>query len=79
MCVCVCVRACACVCVCVCVCMYVCVCRWIGVHTPVTPLCWYFVWCQVHPKTKIEDQDELSSLLQVPIVVSAHRPLQYLA
>ena len=24
---------------------------------------------QVHPKTKIEDQDELSSLLQVPIVV----------
>ena len=25
---------------------------------------------QVHPKTKIEDQDELSSLLQVPLVVS---------
>ena len=24
---------------------------------------------QVHPKTKIEDQDELSSLLQVPLVV----------
>jgi len=24
----------------------------------------------VHPKTKIEDQDELSSLLQVPLVVS---------
>ncbi len=25
---------------------------------------------QVHPKTKIADQDELSSLLQVPLVVS---------
>lgn len=24
----------------------------------------------VHPKTSIEDQDELSSLLQVPLVVS---------
>lgn len=24
----------------------------------------------VHPKTKIEEQDELSSLLQVPLVVS---------
>lgn len=27
----------------------------------------------VHPKTSIEDQDELSSLLQVPLVVSAGR------
>ena len=26
---------------------------------------------QVHPKTKIEEQDELSSLLQVPLVVSS--------
>lgn len=26
----------------------------------------------VHPKTSIEDQDELSSLLQVPLVVSEH-------
>jgi translation initiation factor 6 (eIF-6) len=26
----------------------------------------------VHPKTSIEDQDELSSLLQVPLVVSIH-------
>lgn len=26
---------------------------------------------KVHPKTSIEDQDELSSLLQVPLVVSA--------
>lgn len=25
---------------------------------------------QVHPKTSVEDQDELSSLLQVPVVVS---------
>ena len=33
----------------------------------------YCVSCvsvKVHPKTKIEDQDELSSLLQVPLVVS---------
>lgn len=31
----------------------------------------------VHPKTSIEDQDELSSLLQVPLVVSifVSRPL----
>lgn len=27
----------------------------------------------VHPKTSIEDQDELSSLLQVPLVVSPGR------
>lgn len=27
----------------------------------------------IHPKTSIEDQDELSSLLQVPLVVSAAR------
>ncbi len=27
----------------------------------------------VHPKTSVEDQDELSSLLQVPLVVSAFR------
>ena len=26
----------------------------------------------VHPKTSVEDQDELSSLLQVPLVVSMH-------
>ena len=25
---------------------------------------------KVHPKTKIQDQDELASLLQVPLVVS---------
>lgn len=28
----------------------------------------------VHPKTSIEDQDELSSLLQVPLVVSLPTP-----
>lgn len=27
----------------------------------------------VHPKTSIEDQDELSSLLQIPLVVSVKR------
>lgn len=27
----------------------------------------------VHPKTSIEDQDELSSLLQVPLVVSQEK------
>ena len=27
---------------------------------------------QVHPKTSVEDQDELSSLLQVPLVVGNH-------
>ena len=26
------------------------------------------IFCQVHPKTSVEDQDELSSLLQVPLV-----------
>lgn len=29
----------------------------------------------VHPKTSIEDQDELSSLLQVPLVVSQEKYL----
>ena len=32
---------------------------------------------QVHPKTKIEDQDELSSLLQVPIVVCTYVTYAY--
>lgn len=27
----------------------------------------------VHPKTSIEDQDELSSLLQIPLVVSVKK------
>ena len=26
------------------------------------------LWCQVHPRTSLEDQEELSSLLQIPLV-----------
>jgi translation initiation factor 6 len=28
----------------------------------------FFVWSQVHPKTSLEEQEELSSLLQIPLV-----------
>jgi translation initiation factor 6 (eIF-6) len=32
----------------------------------------------VHPKTSIQDQDELSSLLQVPLVVRVFCPSVYI-
>lgn len=37
----------------------------------------FYIIEQVHPKTKIEDQDELSSLLQVPLVVSLKTSYTY--
>lgn len=30
----------------------------------------------VHPKTSVQDQDELSSLLQIPLVVSQYRSIE---